>query len=64
MTVHKAQGATLPDGVVLYLRECFAPALGYVALSRVPNRTNLHIVNGIKSADLTPVDCSWFQAEN
>ncbi|KAK9834758.1 hypothetical protein WJX74_009644 [Apatococcus lobatus] len=60
-TVHKAQGATLPGGAILYIREAFTPGLTYVALSRVTNRSNLHIIGTLSAADIVPVDCAWFQ---
>lgn len=44
VTVHKSQGQTY-DGVVADLSNCFAPGLGYVALSRVRSLNDLIITN-------------------
>ena len=44
MTVHRAQGATLRSPVLVYIRNAFAPALAYVALSRVDSVSRLRIV--------------------
>lgn len=40
ITVHKSQGQTF-DGVVVDLSKCFTPGLGYVALSRVRELSDL-----------------------
>lgn len=42
VTVHKSQGQTL-HGTVVDLSQCFAPGLGYVALSRVASTDSLVI---------------------
>ena len=56
-TIHKSQGQTL-HGVVVDLRDCFLPGLGYVALSRVADLNNL-VVSGIdKSAFRAFTKCS------
>jgi hypothetical protein len=44
LTVHKAQGATLPL-VKVDLNSCFATGQAYVALSRATSRSGLQIVN-------------------
>jgi ATP-dependent DNA helicase PIF1 len=44
LTVHKAQGATLPL-VKVDLNQCFATGQAYVALSRATNRKGLEIIN-------------------
>lgn len=43
VSVHKSQGSTY-DGVITDLRQCFAPGLGYVALSRVRTLRDLIIL--------------------
>ena len=55
LTIHKAQGATLPL-VIVDLRGCFCPGQAYVALSRAVSREGLQIINfsaGAVMADRT-----------
>ena len=59
MTIHKAQGATLPHGVIIHIACAFMPGQVYVALSRVLNRTNLLIVGRINADKIIPVDLIW-----
>ncbi len=42
ITVHKSQGMTL-DAAKIDLRKAFVPGMGYVALSRVKNLSNLYL---------------------
>eukprot|EP00951_Prasinocladus_malaysianus_P004320 scaffold30373_cov21-Prasinocladus_malaysianus.AAC.1 len=44
ITIHRAQGATLPGKVLIYIPECFTPGLAYVAYSRVTESALVRIV--------------------
>lgn len=57
ITVHKSQGNTY-DGVVTDLTECFAPGLGYVALSRVRSLDDLILLGYNDSAFYINPDAS------
>lgn len=54
ITIHKSQGMSL-DAAVIDLRKCFAPGMGYVALSRVRSLEQVYLIgiNG-KALQLAP----------
>lgn len=58
-TIHKSQGQTL-HGVVVDLKNCFSPGLGYVAMSRVASLDNLVITGIDRSAFRSFAKCSEF----
>jgi ATP-dependent DNA helicase PIF1 len=56
VSTHKTQGATIDSTVVVNLRDCFAPGMMYVAVSRVTERRHIKFA-GIapKLTDFMPV---------
>lgn len=54
-TAHKAQGATYRGRVILHCRAAFVPGIVFVMCSRVTDRTNLFILDGLTAADFVPV---------
>lgn len=45
VSIHRSQGMTLVDGAHIDARGLFAPGQGYVAFSRVPSASLVHLVN-------------------
>jgi ATP-dependent exoDNAse (exonuclease V) alpha subunit len=55
ITVHRSQGLTLRHRTIVHIRDCFAPGLLYVALSRVDQRKNLHIIGRLQPKQFVPM---------
>jgi hypothetical protein len=55
ITVHRSQGLTLRHRTIVHIRDCFAPGLLYVALSRVDQRKNLRIIGRLQPEQFVPM---------
>ena len=55
ITAHRCQGMTLRGTTILHVREAFAPAIVYVMLSRVTDRSKLFILDGLSADMIKPI---------
>jgi hypothetical protein len=58
ITAHKCQGMTITGRAILHIRNAFAAGIVYVMLSRVTNRRNLVILDGLSPDMIVPVPLS------
>eukprot|EP00951_Prasinocladus_malaysianus_P000169 scaffold1283_cov18-Prasinocladus_malaysianus.AAC.1 len=59
LTIHRCQGLTIRNTIIVCVREAFTPALMYVALSRATSKHNVKITNkSMKTSNFIPAP-SW-----
>jgi ATP-dependent exoDNAse (exonuclease V) alpha subunit len=55
ITAHRCQGMTLRGTTILHVREAFAPAIVYVMLSRLTDRSKLFVLDGLTADMIKPI---------